>query len=64
MHLTLIVNVALSCETGVARGLDNGIFRGVLPSTVANNRARVLDSPFRVSGLKADPLSNRASIVQ
>lgn len=36
---TLMVNVALSCEIGVAFDRETGIERPVLPSTVAKNRA-------------------------
>lgn len=38
LRRTLIVNVALSWDTGVARGRVTGIVRPALPSTVARVR--------------------------
>lgn len=38
---TLMVKVALSCETGVALGRMAGIWRGVFPSTVARKRVEI-----------------------
>lgn len=60
---TLIVNVARSCEIGVALALRGGITRPVLPSTVAMDRACCARRICRPAALKPAGLMNRANML-